>query len=138
MKEFIAWALNVWPILAALGGVAILISGWSIKHDFGHHKTIGKREIHTEIQTLIKKGSDISERFRYGIARGTFGYEWPFLEFEEWREETATLLSKYGYNDEGVLWYRYVNSLDTEPPLPKPMAEACKKGLELLEKILQG
>lgn len=35
VKESVAWALSVWPILATLGGVAILISGWVIKHDFG-------------------------------------------------------------------------------------------------------
>ncbi len=35
VKEFIAWALSVWPILATLCAIALAISGWIIKHDFG-------------------------------------------------------------------------------------------------------
>lgn len=40
VKEFIAWALTVWPLLATLGGVALIISGWVIGHDFGHIKSV--------------------------------------------------------------------------------------------------
>lgn len=38
VKEFIEWVLKDWPILAALGGIAIIISGIIIKHDFGSTK----------------------------------------------------------------------------------------------------
>lgn len=38
MKEFVDWALSVWPILLVLGGGAAAFSGWVIKHDFNQRK----------------------------------------------------------------------------------------------------
>jgi hypothetical protein len=35
VKDFIAWALSIWPILALLVMAAAAASGWVIKHDFG-------------------------------------------------------------------------------------------------------
>ena len=34
VKEFIAWALSIWQILAVLFTIAIAVSGWVIKHNF--------------------------------------------------------------------------------------------------------
>jgi uncharacterized protein YqfB (UPF0267 family) len=34
VKEFIAWALHTWVIIAAIGGVGVGITAWVIKHDF--------------------------------------------------------------------------------------------------------
>jgi hypothetical protein len=38
VKEFIEWALKDWPILVALGGIAIIISGIILKYDFSSKK----------------------------------------------------------------------------------------------------
>ncbi len=56
VKEFIDWAISVWPILAALGGIGILISGWVIRHDFSKEaKSISDGKVNQEqgIVTLI-------------------------------------------------------------------------------------
>lgn len=34
VKDFVAWALSVWPILAAIGGAGAFLTTWVIKHDF--------------------------------------------------------------------------------------------------------
>lgn len=39
VKDFITWALSVWPILTAIGGVGVALTAWVIKHDFNSKKT---------------------------------------------------------------------------------------------------
>jgi len=38
VKDFITWALSIWPILLGIFTIAIAASTWIIKHDFGHSK----------------------------------------------------------------------------------------------------
>ena len=34
VKDFITWALSVWPILTVVGGVGVFLTAWVIKHNF--------------------------------------------------------------------------------------------------------
>ena len=53
VREIIDWALNYWPILAALGGVAVFISGMIVRKDFSRkvednaNKTLTIKEMQT-------------------------------------------------------------------------------------------
>lgn len=49
VKEFIAWALNMWLILAVIGTIAMTVSGWVIKHDFGLKKNQEHKEPQLEL-----------------------------------------------------------------------------------------
>ena len=53
VKEFIAWALNMWVILAAIVTCGIATTTWIIKHDLGHSKT----KTPTNTQEAGKKGA---------------------------------------------------------------------------------
>jgi hypothetical protein len=46
VKEFIAWALGVWSILAAIGGIGVILTVWVIKHDFNEK---GKEHLDEEL-----------------------------------------------------------------------------------------
>ena len=68
VKEFIAWAIGIWPILAAIGGLGIIISGWIIKHDFGKKvkgmnrskdESKEKRQLKLDVGKLLLDGKEI-------------------------------------------------------------------------------
>lgn len=40
VKEFIAWAVNTWVIVAAIGGLGVLATGWVIRHDFSPKRKV--------------------------------------------------------------------------------------------------
>lgn len=67
MKEFIDWALTVWLLLTALGGVPIIITGWIIRHDFSKKaKPISNGERIQPFMPKISVDIDKSHVISYG------------------------------------------------------------------------
>lgn len=45
MREFVAWALSMWPILSAIVAGAVFLSVWVLKHNFGPHKEARREQL---------------------------------------------------------------------------------------------
>ncbi len=56
VKAFLDWALSVWGLLSAIFGVAMLLSIWIIKHDFGNPK------IREQIGEYLEQGRTLSRK----------------------------------------------------------------------------
>jgi len=59
VNEFTSWATDKWPILTAIGALALFASGWVIKHNFKPAEQ-QKRVSNTEIANIIEKESVIT------------------------------------------------------------------------------
>lgn len=72
VKEFITWAISIWPIIAVVGGFGVIASGWFIKHDSSHHKdkepqaslkiNLGLDDIIPTLKTMDEKLIDLAHR----------------------------------------------------------------------------
>lgn len=69
MKEFITWAASVWPILASIGGLGLVVSGWIIKHEFGKKgdKIEKKPHIFRSLLMISDKRTHKCSQCGYGV-----------------------------------------------------------------------
>ena len=142
VKEFVDWALGVWPILAGIFTVAVALSGWIIKSNVGV-LTASKRKSfpsskdaevlpeHVTIEDLDQcydavRGI-VEQKNR--IADDVSGCSWKdYLPYYSERDHYKALLPRYGEKD-AVL-------MELQISLSNPLLEARMKSDKVLEDLL--
>ena len=139
MKEFITWALSVWPILTALGGVGILVSGWTIHHNFGKEaKPIlsNRDDLFKAIQQLKETASEViisslslsNIRERGSEPHQSFVNQFP-AAFDKYREaqkelECQELIATEIFHDSINIFRTEINSCIQNPAPPEKVTNS--------------
>ncbi len=115
VKEFVSWALSVWPILFALGGIALVISGWIIKHDFATKPNM------KELDRLRDIGVQLRNEVQYQMRSHRALVEWQHRA-EAWENKVVVQIEPIDQ-----IWAGRIRTLNrfesNQAPVSNPIVE---------------
>jgi len=121
MKEFIAWALSVWPIMAVLITGAGVVTGWILGHDFAIKPNT------KELNKLRDIGVQLRNQIQYEITSHEELVQW-FHMAEAWARRVVTQIEPIDQT-----WAGRIRTLNKFAPnqalVPNPIVERVE-GIE--------